>query len=170
MRRAAIFPLTALLPLFVLLSCQESPQGVTDTGSLELAANPHFQGAVRCTEGTDTVTCTGTIAGLGNQNISVLVSATGTASVECTNPGGNVAPGQDTTINASGQQTNIEVKNGKATFSVTTSPPPNPSGGSACPNASWTADIVSVNFTSVTVSVFQPSGSGNLVLQRTFSL
>ena len=49
----------------------------------------------------------------------MLVEAAGTATVTCTNPAGNVAPGQRTTVDATGSQIGIEPKNGRATFSVT---------------------------------------------------
>lgn len=135
--------------------------------SVALAQNPHFVGQVRFTDLGTTLNVTGSIAGLGNQNIDVEVIASGTASITCTNPGGNVAPGQSKTITAIGTVANLEPKNGRVNFNVTTEEPVAPSN--ACPNAQWTPTIVDVVFTSVTVNVYQPAGSGNLVLSQAFT-
>ena len=66
-----------------------------------LAANPHFLRGPTFTDNGTTVTTTGTIAGLGNQDVTVQVLASGTGTVTCTNPAGKVAPGQDQEINTS---------------------------------------------------------------------
>ena len=131
-----------------------------------LAANPHFLSGPTFRDNGTTVTVSGTIAGLGNQDVTVQVLATGNATVTCTNPAGNVAPGQTQEVTTSGQQTGIETKNGKATFSVTTLPPPQPTNAKAagCPNNKWTATITDVDFTSATINVFQ---GGMLVFTQT---
>jgi hypothetical protein len=130
------------------------------------AANPHFLRGPTFTDNGTTVTTTGTIAGLGNQDVTVEVLATGTGTVTCTNPAGKVAPGQTQEINTSGSQTGIEPKNGKATFSVTTLPPPQPTDATdaGCPNDKWRARITDVDFTSATINVFQ---DGRLVFTQT---
>jgi hypothetical protein len=142
--------------------------------SVALAASPHFIGPVRATDVGTQLRVTGSIAGLGNENIDVQVVAEGVASITCTNPGGNVAPGQDTSITATGTATNVEVKNGRASFDVTTAAPTAEgafvNGVLVCPNPQWTATITDVAFTSYTINVFQPSGSGNLVLSETRTL
>lgn len=132
------------------------------------AQNPHFVGQVRVTDLGTTLRVSGSIAGLGNENIDVSVTAQGIASVQCRNPGGNVAPGQDTSVTVVGQQSNLEVKNGRVNFSVVTQQPTATS--QACPNQRWTAEVLDVDFTSVTITVFQPAGSGNIVLQQTIQL
>ena len=132
-----------------------------------LAANPHFIGSPTFTDNGTTLTATGSIAGLGNQNIDVVLTATGSATVTCTNPAGNVAPGQTFTTTVSGSDTDIQVKNGRATFSATTNEPVAPAG--SCPNPRWSASVGDVTFTSATITVFQPSGSQTIVLQQTFS-
>jgi hypothetical protein len=133
-----------------------------------LAANPHFIGQPTFEDLGTTLQATGSVAGLGNENIDVVLTAEGTATIECTNPGGNVAPGQTKTLTVSGTQTDIEVKNGRADFDVTTAEPVAPAD--ACPNPQWTPTVTDVEFTSATIQVIQPSGSGNVVLEQTFAL
>jgi len=114
------------------------------------------------------LTASGSIAGLGNQNIDVRVTATGSATVTCTNPAGNVAPGQTKNVTVSGTASNVQVENGRANFTVTTAQPVAPQN--ACPNRKWRATVTDVTFTSATITVIQPSGSNNVVLSRTFQL
>ena len=138
-----------------------------------IAANPHFVGAPDCTENQQdlTITCTGSVAGLGNQDVKVVVSAVGTADVVCINPAGRRAPGQDTTISASGSQIIEDPKNGRINFDVTTAAPKDPTPQEAgCPNRKWDARITDVDFTSVTISIFQPPNANQPVLRRTFNL
>jgi hypothetical protein len=67
----------------------------------------------QCTQNTNnSLTCSGSLTGLGGQTIDVTV----TSGFACINRGGNQPPGQ-----VSGSETNIPVKNGNADFSVTTS-------------------------------------------------
>ena len=67
----------------------------------------------QCTQNANgSLTCTGSLTGLGGQSISVTVSS----GFACVNRGGNQPPGQ-----VSGTENNIPVRNGNATFNVTTS-------------------------------------------------
>lgn len=104
----------------------------------------HFvRGPVAVDAGT-TLVVSGKLAGLGEGDVTILISAPGVADVECTNPGGNVAPGQDTTFEATGSQTFPSPKNGNLVFSVPTVEPSIPS--SACPNSQWSAEALDVAF------------------------
>jgi hypothetical protein len=114
-----------------------------------------------------TLNVTGDVSGLGNENLTVQLDATGVGSVICRNPAGNQAPGQDTTVNASGTQSDIEVKNGRAQFNVTTAEPPAPDPAVVCPNRKWTATITDVEFTSATLTLSQ---GGMIVFQQTYLL
>jgi hypothetical protein len=139
-----------------------------------LAANPHFLSGPTFRDNGTTVTTTGTIAGLGNQNVTVQVLASGTGEVTCRNPSGRRAPGQDQEITTSGSRTNLQTKNGKVTFSVTTLPPAQPTDATdaGCPNDKWTATITDVEFTSATINVYQPAAinPANLVFTQTVAI
>ena len=72
-----------------------------------------------------------------------------------------------------GTQTDIEVENGRASFDVTTAAPvldptltPKQLG---CPNNKWTPEIGEVTVVSATLQIIQPAGSGNVVLEETFT-
>jgi hypothetical protein len=161
-----VFPIAAL----VFAACTESPTSES-AKEPQLAAggtgNPHFQGQVSFQDLGTTLQISGTIAGLGTANVDITITAQGTASVTCTNPGGNVAPGQSKTVTVSGAQANVTPVNGKVQFTVTTTAPSAPSG--ACPNSSWTASVVDVAFTSATITVTQ-SGTGTVLLTQTYQL
>ena len=96
---------------------------------------------------------TGNVSGLGMGDLTAVVDATGIATVECTNPGGNVAPGLDTTVSVTGSQQDIQVKNGRATFNVVTAAPT--VGSEACPNPRFTATVTDVEFTDATLTLIQ---------------
>ena len=140
--RLVLLALPAMLAAFVLAS------------PAAFAASPHFKkgGEPVCTfSGTTSipVTCGGTLAGLGNQDLNIHLSVSGFALYQCQNAGGNTAPGQnrvlegpatsDTAIPASA------IKNGNLTFSTnpaTLTAAPTVSGTAAgCPNPNWTGSI-----------------------------
>ena len=135
-----------------------------------VAANPHFIGEPTFTDLGTTLQSSGSIAGLGNQDVTIVLDAEGVASVTCTNKGGTQAPGQQKVIDVSGSVSNLRPENGRVNFTVTTADP-NLSSGSGntksdgCPNGNWTSQITDVTFTSATLSVYQ---RGVLVLQETF--
>src|SRR6266705_2982151 len=139
------------------------------TASAALASSPHFKkgGEPVCTfSGTTSipVTCTGTLAGLGNEDLNLHLSVSGFALYQCQNGGGNTAPGQnkvlegpataDTAIPASA------IKNGNLTFTTnpaTLTAAPTVSGATAgCPNPNWTGVNPVLTLTSITLDIFQP--------------
>ena len=86
--RLVLLALPAMLAAFVLAS------------PAAFAASPHFKkgGEPVCTfSGTTSipVTCGGTLAGLGNQDLNIHLSVSGFALYQCQNAGGNTAPGQN---------------------------------------------------------------------------
>src|SRR2546429_1472542 len=93
------------------------------------AASPHFKkgGEPVCTfSGTTSipVTCTATLAGLGNQDLNVHVAVSGFALYQCQNGGGNTAPGQNKVLEGPATSDTAgpasAIKKGKPTV------PPNP--------------------------------------------
>lgn len=99
-----------------------------------------------CTDIGTQLQCSGKVAGLGGTEFEVTVTAEGTAVVECENPGGNVAPGQDTSVTAEGTTGPVPTpKNGNYKFSLATVSPTVPNYPT-CPNPQWTAHVVDVIF------------------------
>jgi hypothetical protein len=117
----------------------------------------HFVGTPTCTDEGTIVSCDGKVAGLGGTTFEITVDATGVASVECTNPGGQVAPGQDTTVNTSGTTGEARTpRNGQFQFRnlATDDPEPLPPTPT-CPNDQWTPNIVDVTFTTATLRLLE---------------
>jgi hypothetical protein len=125
-----------------------------------LAQSGHFLegggNAPSCTDEGTTVECTTKVAGLGGTSFEVTIDAVGTASVECTNPGGNVAPGQDTTVETEGTTGELPTpRNGAARVTLSTDDPEPLPPTPTCPNTQWTPNITDVTFTTATLSLFE---------------
>ena len=127
---------------------------LTTFGGAAFAQSGHFVGTPTCTDEGTTAECSGKVAGLGGTTFTILVSAPGTATVECTNPGGNVAPGQTFDTTAAGQSGPFPTpRNGQARFTVETVTPTAPPG--SCPNPQWTAEVVDVEFGDATITLLE---------------
>ena len=93
------------------------------------------------------------------------IDAIGIAEVICVNPAGNRAPGQDTQTLSAGSFDLGKPRGGQITFRDRfTAAPADPDPAEVCPNRKWDAQIVDVDFTTATLSVFQ---GDQLVLQDT---
>ncbi len=134
-----------------------------------LAASPHFKkgGAPVCritgTSTSKTVVCTGTLAGLGNEDVVIESTVSGFAVYQCQNKGGNIAPGQNRVLEGPSTTPTVipsgEIKNGNLTFTTnpnTLSADPTVSGAEAgCPNGNWTGVNPTLTITSITLTISQ---------------
>lgn len=120
---------------------------------LALAANPHFISGPDVSSQNGSLQVCGTIAGLGNQNVTIELTAI--ANVTCINKGGNPPPGQRQTL--SGRVSNLRVENGRVSFCVTTNRVQNP-----CPDGMR----FSVTFSNAQLTVIQ---GGRVVLRESIS-
>jgi hypothetical protein len=122
--------------------------------SAAFAQSGHFVQTQTCRDSGTTVTCSGKVAGLGGTTFEITVEADGIASVECTNPGGNVAPGQDFEFSAEGSSDELETpRNGQYRYTVETNETVAPAD--SCPNDSWTAEVIDVEFTTATITLLE---------------
>jgi len=132
---------------------------ITSLVGAVLAQSGHFvesgAQAPLCVDIGTVVACSGKVSGLGGTTFEITVQATGTAIIECENPGGNVAPGQDTQITAAGTSGPLPTpQNGQYQFAVMTQTPLVPNFPT-CPNTGWTATVVDVVFGDATLSLFE---------------
>src|SRR5215207_4709770 len=117
-----------------------------------VAQSGHFVQTQTCTDIGTQVECRGKVAGLGGTTFQIDVTAQGAASVECANPAGNVAPGQDFTFTAAGSSGPLATpRNGQFRYTVTTVAPTAPPG--SCPNPQWTPNVTDVTFTTATITL-----------------
>jgi hypothetical protein len=121
------------------------------------AQSGHFVGTPTCTDVGTQLRCSGKVAGLGGETFRIEVSAEdAVAIVQCENPAGNVAPGQNFTFDASGSTGNVPTtRNGQFAFrNLRTAEPTAPAG--SCPNPQWTATVTDVQFSgSATLTLFE---------------
>jgi hypothetical protein len=149
------------------------------TASVALAASVHLKGGKNAepsfTDNGLSLAASGDLAGLGNGDVLVTLTATADVTSSCINPGSGEhrPPGQNPApITVTGSQAipEEEIKNGTTPFSVATlAPAPTIAGAPDCPNTSWTETIDDLSFTSATITVEQPPGTVVLTVSCTFS-
>jgi hypothetical protein len=147
---------------------------VLASAQTSLAAAPHFKkgGEPRCTisftsASSATVTCTASLAGLGNDDLLVTTSTSGTAVYTCQNQGGNTAPGQNKVLVGPATSTTSipadQIKNGNLTFTtnpaVLTAPTTVSAAVAGCPNNNWTGVNPVLTVTDISLRIEQPPGT-----------
>jgi hypothetical protein len=107
----------------------------------------HVQtGTPGCTVDGLTVTCASyELAGVGNANAQADLSATYSATVDCTNKGGKLVPVKSSVQPASSSTGELEPKNGRLAVPALVGPPA-PStqdflNAATCPNGNWTKSL-----------------------------
>lgn len=108
----------------------------------------HVQsGTPMCQESGFTVTCSSyDLAGVGNTNATGSLSVTYSGTVLCTNPAGNVAPGQTQYPSIATSTGKLSPKNGRMTVPVLTSADQATIEAAleehtSCPNRKWTKSV-----------------------------
>ncbi|HET6594303.1 MAG TPA: hypothetical protein VFG81_01690 [Anaerolineales bacterium] len=116
----------------------------------------------------------GTLTGLGNTDVSVVIEASGIPAITCINFGKNRVPGQSyPKVSASGNQfldgDSPVRRNGKSPFGVETIDPESiPWNEAGCPNANWTGHIDFIFWTDASISVFNASTQA-LLLKKEYT-
>jgi len=143
---------------------------VKGSTSTNVAGNAHFKRQPTFVDNGLTLTASGSLAGLGNLDVTITMTVRGSATTFCTNPGGNVSPGQNKVpieLSVSQVIKASEIKNGTASFSLTSPVPATPTPKEAgCPNNNWSVTLDDVQFSSATITVVQ---GGQTVISKTFS-
>jgi hypothetical protein len=148
------------------------------TAGLALAASVHLKPPHRppvFSDGGLTLTSSGALAGLGNGDVLVTLTAQADVTATCQNPGSGAhePPGQNPApVSVSGAQAipESEIKNGNTPFSVVTIPPVTPLPGAPdCPNPHWREAITDLAFTSTVLTIEQPVGTVVLTVSCAFS-
>jgi hypothetical protein len=139
------------------------------TAAPAYAQSGHFiesgAGAPECTDEGTTVLCDGKVAGLGGTTFEITIEADGIASVECINPAGHRAPGQDTAVTVEGGTGPLPTpRNGQFVFTIETDDPEPLPPTPTCPNNQWTPDIVDVAFTTATLTLFEDGVQSDQVI------
>ena len=159
---------TTLAAVTVLLLILAAPAYASSVHLKPPNRNPTF------TDGGLTLNVAGALAGLGNADLVIQLTAAANVTATCTNPSGaNQPPGHNPApITVTGSQAipADAIKNGNVNFNVTTTPPATPiPGAPGCPNPNWTESITDLAFTSATLLVEQPAPAVVLTVSCTFS-
>ena len=114
------------------------------------AQNIHFIDGPAITDNGNTLTFCAKLVGLGNnQMVTVVLNTVATITTQCSNPAGNIAPGQTKTATLSKSGNFMSDKNGTVTFCLTTEVP----SPGKCPNGQWTGTVTEVSFANSYVAV-----------------
>lgn len=129
------------------------------------AANVHFKnGDPVFTENKDSVSVTGSLAGIGNKDLYITLTAKVVIETKCRNKGGNIVQGKpfNTTVSDEQRISATEAKNGNVSFSLTAKLGGYKLPKNTCDKGNWTAEVDKASFTSAYITVKQ---GGKVVLR-----
>jgi len=140
---------------------------VLTLGTFVYASSVHLKGGRKAepsfVDDGISLTASGELSGLGNENLLISLIARAKVTSTCTNHGGNEAPGQnpaELTVMGAEAVPKEEIDNGNLDFSVDTLTPETPiEGAPGCPNPNWVQTIDDLAFTEATILVEQPEGT-----------
>ncbi len=141
-----------------------------------LAFSDAFAGSIKFTANFSlgSLISNGTVSGIGNTDITMVLDASGIPAITCTNQGGNQVPGQSfPKVSAEGTTAlpgNSPLrKNGTSPYGVETQPSAQLTWQQAgCPNSNWTATITFVYWTNATIYVYA-TDTGALLAQQNYA-
>ncbi len=133
------------------------------------AASPHFKkgGSPTCTitssGNSASTTCSASLTGLGNGDVTLELTVSGFALYLCQNNGGNTAAGQNKVLEGPVTEPTVipgsEVKNGNLSFTtnpaVLTAAATVTGAQAGCPNPNWTGVDPTLTVTSITLTISQ---------------
>jgi putative hemolysin len=138
-------------PLFAVTAGTYPAGGVTTLNAGGTPSGGHIQtgGPVNCIVEIDLdVSCSGNgdyeISGLGNTNGTATLSVAYSATVNCTNRGGNLVEVKSHVTDAGASTGNLRTKNGRLTVPVLSSSTPTDEefeDQADCPNGNWTPTV-----------------------------
>lgn len=139
--------------------------------SVASAASPHFKrgGTPSCTiSGTisKVTSCKASLAGLGNDDVLVTLTTSGSAVYQCRNHGGQIAPGQNKVLVGPSVTPAFfdadEIKNGNLSFTISntlTARATVTAAEAGCPGAQWTGVNPVLTITNISLVIEQPVGT-----------
>lgn len=144
-KRAASAVLTAITALFALLIFSAPASAAVFPANAP--SGTHLQtGTINCTESAAGVSCTTyELAGVGHTNAVVSLSATYSATIQCTNHGGQLVEAHDDSVTEVTSATLTSSKNGRLTVPALSSTAPTDAEVLAqadCPNPNWTPSVL----------------------------
>ena len=144
-KRAASAVLTAIAALFALLVFSSPASAAVFPENAPRGT--HLQtGTIDCTESAAGVSCTTyELAGVGHTNAVVSLSATYSATIQCTNHGGQLVEAHDDSVTEVTSANLTSSKNGRLTVPALSSTAPTEAEvleQADCPNPNWTPSVL----------------------------
>jgi len=137
--------LTAITALFALLAFS-SPASAAVFPQFAPSGTHLQTGSVGCTETATAVSCTTfELAGVGHTNATVSLSVTYSATIQCTNRGGELVESHDDAVTEVTSAALTSSKNGRLTVPALSSTAPTEAEvleQADCPNPNWTPSVL----------------------------